>query len=234
VVEGDATLAMLGYLAGRQGASLESLVADNVGLARSLRGNPLSPTGRLAAAPAIVREPLLFRYREGALFAAYLYARQGWPGIDDAHRAQPDGTFVVSEPARYLARGRTPHIALPTLTNLSEHGCALVDRDVLGSLELGAALSSPQLPAAELARSWRGDAYAVLRCGEQDASIWFLRFASLSAARKARAAFARLSPAPGERPTLQIGAALVVSRRLPGALLSSLEPVFRSWASDER
>jgi hypothetical protein len=233
VVEGDATLAMLGYLAERQGTSLETLVADGAGLARSLRENPLSPTGRLAAAPAIVREPLLFRYREGALFSAYLYARQGWPGIDDAHRAQPDGTYAVIDPARYLARESPLRVVLPPLANLGDHDCALVDRDVLGSLEIGAALASPALSAADLARSWRGDAYVVLRCGEQDASIWFLRFASSNGARKARAAFARLSAESGARPTLQAGAALLVSRNLPATLFGALEPVFRAWASDE-
>jgi hypothetical protein len=231
VVEGDATLAMLGYLAERQGTSLEGLVADGEGLARSLRNNPLSPTGRLAAAPAIVREPLLFRYREGALFAAYLYARQGWSAIDQAHRAQPDGTYVVSDPARYLARLPTWRVALPELSNLADHGCAVVDRDVLGSLEIGAALASPALSAAELARSWRGDAYAVVRCAEQDASIWFLHFASLPAARKARAAFTRLSTADKERPTLQAGAFLLVTHKLPETLQAELEPLFRAWAS---
>lgn len=231
VVEGDATLAMLGYLAERQGVSLDSLVADGVGLERSLRGNPLSPTGRLSAAPAIVREPLLFRYREGALFSAYIYARQGWPGIDDAHRKQPPGTYAVIEPARYLSRESPLQVVLPPLTGLADHGCAPVDRDVLGSLELGAALASPALSGAELTRSWRGDAYAVVRCGEQDASIWFLRFASLGAARKARAAFARLSPDSAERASLQAGAALLVARNLPPALFAALEPVFRTWAS---
>jgi hypothetical protein len=230
VVEGDATLAMLGYLAERQGASLDSLVADSAGLARSLRDNPLSPTGRLAAAPAIVREPLLFRYRDGAIFAAYVHARKGWAGIDGAHRAQPDGTHTISEPARYLAQSAAWRVALPALPLLSEHGCVDVDRDVLGSLEIGAALASPALSASELSRSWRGDAYAVLRCGERDASIWVLRFSSLQAARKARATFMRLEDSNQTRLIAQSGSALLVTRHVPAPLASALEPLFRAWS----
>lgn len=234
VVEGDATFAMLGYLAERQGESLDALVADGVGLARSLRGNPLSPTGRLAAAPAIVREPLLFRYREGAIFVAALYARNGWPAIDDAHRGQPDGTYTISDPARYLERAPKLRVTLPELASLPAHGCALVEHDVLGSLEIGAALASPALSLLELSRSWRGDAYAVLRCGERDASVWFLRFASVAATRKARAAFARLSASTNERPTVQVSSALLVSRNLPAPLRAEVELLFRAWAGEAR
>ncbi len=223
VVEGDATFAMLGYLEEHQGSSLAALAADREGLARTLRDSPSAPTGRLAAAPAIVREPLLFRYREGALLAAALYAHEGWAAVDQAHRRPPTSTYAVSEPGQHIAGAATPRVTLPELTGLREHGCALVDRDVLGGLELAAALASPSTSLAELARSWRGDEYAVLACGEQDASLWLLRFTTAAAARKVRLAFERHSSLSGERRVIaQNGAQLLVGRSLPRELLTTL------------
>jgi hypothetical protein len=234
VVEGDATFAMMGYLEESQGSSLAALAADRQGLARSLRDNASAPAGRLAAAPAIVREPLLFRYREGALLAAALYAQEGWAAIDRAHGDAPTSTYAVSEPSRYIGRADTPRVTLPELVGLDEHGCALVDRDVLGSLELAAALASPALPLVELARSWRGDEYAVLRCGDRDASLWLLRFAAPAAARKARLAFDRQSSLTGEqRVIVQNGAQVLVSRNLPRELAARLFSAARGSPAGE-
>src|SRR5262249_6383020 len=64
LVEGDATLAMLSYTAELGGVSLATLTADPAGLSATLRVAPERLTGALRAAPALVREPLLYRYRE--------------------------------------------------------------------------------------------------------------------------------------------------------------------------
>jgi hypothetical protein len=231
VVEGDATLAMLGYAASRQGGSLQALVADTAGLAAGLRAAPVHAGGRLGQAPAIVREPLLFRYREGAVFAARLFAQGGWAGVDGAHRTQPATTLAISEPGLYLKREEPRPLDPPELAFVSEHRCQIADRDVLGSLELGAALANDDLAARALSRAWRGDLYAVLECGAGDASIWFLLLSEPAAARKLRSAFARLDAhQASKRFTLVQGAYLLVARNLDAALLRELEPRFRSWA----
>lgn len=232
LVEGDATLAMLGYAAARQGGSLQALVADTAGLAAGLRAAPLHAGGRLGQAPAIVREPLLFRYREGAVFAARLFAENGWAGVDAAHRRQPATTLAVSQPGLYLKQEEPPPLAPPELAFVSTQRCQVVDQDVLGSLEIGAALGHDELQARELGRAWRGDRYAVLECASGDASIWFVRLSEPQAARKLRAAFARLDAqqAVTRFAALQ-GTRLVIALNLEAKLLPELEARFRSWAA---
>lgn len=232
VVEGDATLAMLGYAAARQGGSLQALVADTAGLAAGLRAAPAHAGGRLGKAPAIVREPLLFRYREGAVFAARLFAQGGWEEVDGSHRRQPRTTLAVSQPSLYLKREEPPPLALPDLAFVAEQRCRVVDEDVLGSLELGAALAEDDSRARELGRTWRGDRYAVVECPAGDASIWFLQLSDPHAARKLRAAFAQLDQRQrGARFTAVRGARLLVARHLQPTLHAEVEARFQRWAA---
>jgi hypothetical protein len=227
VIEGDATLVMLGYVAERQGGSMESLVADTAALSRSLHESPLQAGGRLSQAPALVREPLLFRYREGAVFAARLFARAGWEAVNAAHRRLPPSTQAVREGTSSASRLDAPDLALALAP-----ACRSVDRDVLGSLEVGAALGGSALTSTELAKAWRGDDYRVLTCGDRDASLWFLRFAAPALARRARAALQR-ADAQGQslRVVLQQGRHLLVARRLEPDQVRGLEAPFRAWAS---
>ncbi|HEX6245414.1 MAG TPA: hypothetical protein VFZ61_31040 [Polyangiales bacterium] len=224
LIEGDATLVMLGYVAEGQGATLAALVSDTAALARSLHDSPLAAGGRLARAPALVREPLLFRYREGAVYVARLFARGGWDAVNQAHHRLPASTFLVRE-----GGARTYALAPPEFQPTGA-ACRSVDRDVLGALEVSAALAHPGLSGAELARGWRGDAYRVLDCGGEDASLWFLRFSSAALAKRVRAALKDGEPGL-QRKIAQHGASLMVSRQLDAGLVAQLEPAFRSWAS---
>jgi hypothetical protein len=219
LVEGDATLAMLGYVAAKAGVPLSLLVRDRTQLEATLGASPDRITGALRAAPAIVREPLLFRYRAGALFAASLFERGDWAAVDLAHAHVPVDTLSVMDPRLYplaKAPGPSPHVELPELTWLEPHGFRLVDEDVLGSLEFGVALGLHEPGVAALMRSWRGDRYGVLeptvsaspgdtplpdfarppegapRPAPTDASIWLLRFATVADARQAETRLIRM------------------------------------------
>lgn len=227
IVEGDATLAMLGYVAVRQGGSLAALTADTRVLTQRLRQTPLATGSLLAAAPAIVREPLLFRYREGAVFAAALYARGGWEAVNEAHRHLPSSTLEVSDPSRKL-RVKPAVAGRPDLTEAVAKECQPVDTDVLGSLEIGAALGSTELTSSEVQRGWRDDFYTVFDCAGRDASLWFLRFGKVSLARRVHAALVRLDP-QGLRRIAQHADLLMVARGFSEPLASLLTAEFRSF-----
>lgn len=232
VVEGDATLAMLGYAAQRRGSSLEALVADPLGLRRSLYSSPLQAGGRLASAPAIVRDPLLFRYREGAIFAARVYARSGWEGVNRIHRRRPPSTLALVDGAHEAAPAASSGELPDALSRAVAPTCSIADRDVLGSLEIASALSVLGLRRDEVARSWRGDAYAVLACGDADASFWLLRFSVPGLARRVRSALLRADAGGSSlRAITQEGTALMVARGIDPGLLPALGPVFRAWVS---
>jgi hypothetical protein len=93
LVEGDATLLMQRYLAERLTPREQADAA--VAVARD--GTPMRD-----AAPAAVRESMLFPYQEGLRFVQALYRRGGWAAVDRAYRDPPRTTEQLLHPERYL------------------------------------------------------------------------------------------------------------------------------------
>ena len=54
------------------------------------------------AAPAVIRESMLFPYQEGLRFVRALYQQGGWDAVNRAYRDPPDSTEQVLHPERYL------------------------------------------------------------------------------------------------------------------------------------
>lgn len=230
LVEGDATLAMLGYAASTQGVSIQDWVRDRGQVEASLGASPDHVSGALRAAPAIVREPLLFRYRAGTLFLAELLRTGGWQSINRAHSQPPKDTLAVMVPAQYQS-AQVPYEAhLPPLDWLAGRGYKVVDEDVLGSLEVGVALNGGPGQTFQLTRAWRGDRFAVLEHAGGDAAVWRVRFAHLDASGDAERLLQRL-PNFGATPRkiLRVGRSLLVVRGLGNAETAALFERFRAW-----
>ena len=108
LVEGDATLLMQRYLAER----LTPREQADAALAVARDGTPMRD-----AAPAAVRESMLFPYQEGLRFVQALYQRGGWAAVDRAYRDPPTTTEQLLHPERYLGtRDRPQPIAVPDLS----------------------------------------------------------------------------------------------------------------------
>jgi hypothetical protein len=233
LVEGDATLAMLGYAADITGVSLETLTGDPKGLAASLHMSPERLSGALRAAPAIVREPLLFRYREGTLFAAKLFAAGGWEQVDAAHLTPPESTVAIVEPSRYLAQDATPRLSPPDLSWLSGSDYVRVDEDVLGGFELSVVLGDARIERRHLQRSWRGDRYTVLARGEKHATAWYLCVDSKTLAKRMGQAFENLGTHGIPRRVSVEAACVLVTRGFENDEAEELERRFHAWARRE-
>ena len=93
LVEGDATLAMQRYLAER----LTPAEQADAGLVAATQRTPDRD-----AAPAAVREAMLFPYQEGLRFVRALYQQGGWDAVNDAYKDPPDSTEQLLHPERYL------------------------------------------------------------------------------------------------------------------------------------
>jgi hypothetical protein len=93
LVEGDATLLMQQYLTERLSPQEQAAAA----LAVARDGTPMRD-----AAPAAVRESMLFPYQEGLRFVQALYQRGGWEAVDRAYRDPPTTTEQLLHPERYL------------------------------------------------------------------------------------------------------------------------------------
>ena len=107
LAEGDATLTMQRYLAQR----LTPAEQANAGLVAATEGTPVRD-----AAPAAIRESMLFPYQEGLRFVSVLYQRGGWAAVNRAYRDPPTSTEQLLHPDRYLGdRDRPQPVGVPDL-----------------------------------------------------------------------------------------------------------------------
>jgi hypothetical protein len=106
VAEGDATLVMQRYLNEQLTPAQRLAVAGAASRER---------TPRLDAAPAVLKESLLFPYQAGLEFVRGLYQRGGWAAVNRAYTDPPSSTEQILHPGRYLQRDRPQPVAVPDL-----------------------------------------------------------------------------------------------------------------------
>jgi hypothetical protein len=243
LIEGDASLAMIGYLLQEQqpDASLARLTADPFWL-RSLSAMAEQlPLGEaeLANAPEIVREPLLFAYIEGLAFASYIHARGGWKALDASYAKPPRSTKQIIHPELYFGPSKLVTIAVPELTTLSGAGFALAQEDTLGELEIGIFFGQAldQESSQRVASGWSGDRLRVYRNAAGDTPVvWFTYWESErhaeQAEQAANAVFHGQREISGDLvKVVRHGRAVLMLRLLPAALQEEPISAFRQWAS---
>ena len=175
LVEGDATLAMIGYALEREQVPLHRLTG-NPAQVRSfsdvVRHSPLAGS-ELELAPAIVRVPLLSSYVDGLSFCASLHGRAGFAAIDRAHAAPPVSTEQVLHPERFARPDEPTKIALPDVPALNDAGYELLREDTLGELEMSVyfAQAGALDDAKRAADGWDGDRIRVYRHPEQPSAV---------------------------------------------------------------
>jgi hypothetical protein len=189
LVEGDATLVMLGYTAEANGESLRSVVEQPDRILAALTRPADQLTRALREAPPLLREPLLFRYREGAHFCARVVRAQGWSRVDAAHRNPPTSTRMIRNPGEFLRGEREFTVSLPAF---AQGSWKQRDEDVLGALELTVWLELDAAQAARVIEDWRGDRYQILADGDRLASFWLIELASKATARAVAHGLSRL------------------------------------------
>jgi len=107
LVEGDATFTMQRYLAER----LTPAEQANAGLVAATDRTPIRD-----AAPAVIRESMLFPYQEGLRFVSILYQQGGWAAVNRAYRDPPTTTEQLLHPERYLRdRDQPQRVTVPDL-----------------------------------------------------------------------------------------------------------------------
>lgn len=204
LVEGDATLAMIGYALEREEIPLHRLTG-NPAQVRSfsdvVRRSPLAGS-ELEQAPPIVRVPLLSSYVDGLSFCASLHGSGGFAAIDRAHTAPPLSTEQVLHPERFAEPDLPTPVVLPALAELEAAGYALVREDTLGELEMGVYFgqTGSQEDARNAAEGWDGDRVRVYRDQRNErpaAVVWLSVWDSERDAKEAEAASARALQAGG-------------------------------------
>ncbi|HVT04788.1 MAG TPA: hypothetical protein VHL58_15600 [Thermoanaerobaculia bacterium] len=100
VLEGEATLIMMGYLGETMGMKLEDMVSSP-DLLKTLTAASSANAGVPETTPRYFVESLKFPYIAGIGFVIDAYKRQGWNGVDQIDRCPPTTTAEINDPALY-------------------------------------------------------------------------------------------------------------------------------------
>lgn len=156
VVEGDATLAMIAFGAGRRGLAAR---------ARALNATIGDAAGgeRLERAPLVLRETLVFPYREGLRLCTDAYESGGWEAVNALLRTPPASTEQVLHADKLATREPPVRVTITLPPSLaSTHEIAYFE--TFG--ELGAQLWLRTWVDAQVANDaaagWGGDSAALL------------------------------------------------------------------------
>jgi hypothetical protein len=240
LVEGDATLSMIGLVADAQGQRLSSLTRDPSILAGIINTSSGMTHGssELLAAPSIVRAPLLSRYLGGLVFCATLHGRGGFRWIDEAFGSPPQSTEQVLHPDRWLTRDTPEEIQFAEWDELVTAGYRVHDEDTLGELELSIYLAQSTGEDRNLiaGEGWGGDRLRVYSGPNgQTAAIWFTTWDDEREAIEAEAAALRVRDlAPESRRAThrvrRVGRAVLIIRDLEPTLHGPIETSFEGFA----
>lgn len=106
LVEGDGVVVMLEVMLARDGTPApwsDPMVAATLERSFSSTAGMRANEDRLAQAPLVLREQLLFPYRAGLRFVAELRRRQTWPKVDAVYKKPPKSTEQILHPDLYFA-----------------------------------------------------------------------------------------------------------------------------------
>ena len=116
-LEGEATLVMLAYMAGKSGATLDDIIGNEM-LLGALANASATDAAMGAAGPRYFREMLKFPYLEGLRYVIAAYKRGGWEEINRLHANPPKTTREILHPEESFRF--TPRFS-GELTALQEH-----------------------------------------------------------------------------------------------------------------
>jgi hypothetical protein len=198
LIEGDATLLMQRYLTERLTPQEQADAA--VAVARD--GTPMRD-----AAPAAIRESMLFPYQEGLRFVQALYQRGGWAAVDRAYRDPPTTTEQLLHPERYLGdRDRPQPVTVGDLSGRLGGGWRPAADTSFGEFDTRLLLQGDAggSTAAAAAEGWDGGRLRTFQRGNGTAmvirTVWDSRAEAAEFCRAMTSwASSRFGPASGAR-----------------------------------
>ena len=126
----------------------------------------------LSRIPPFLFKLLAFPYQQGAVFVTAIHSGTGWDSVDAAYSDPPLSTEHILHPEKYLAGEQPVTVTLPDFTAALAPGWETLDKGVLGEFIIATYLDNrlTDSRAANAAKFWGGDAYALLRNPHQDES----------------------------------------------------------------
>ena len=173
VVEGDATLAGFGFIAGR----MDDQVLDQ--FVKHIPDMEKEFAEKTRDVPLGVREPFIFQYMYGARFVAEAWHRDGWSGVDALYAHPPLSSQQIMNPWMYFDRSSPrPEVHLAGYEKvLKDWKPAEVSS--FGELLLRVLIESTlgkDSSYVALANAWGGDSNVILTSGKSVTDLWMVAF----------------------------------------------------------
>ncbi|MGB5809502.1 MAG: hypothetical protein WBG86_03165 [Polyangiales bacterium] len=234
VIEGDATLAMLGNTLRAQGIPLSAATQGIQQMGNLVNANAFVQGEKLDDAPAIIRVTLVAPYLRGLQFIAAVYSVGGWPSVNRAHRRPPVSTEQILHPDKYFEGEPAEAFEVAPISVLDAAGFERIAEDTLGELELAVYLGQGQAGDVDeaAAAGWAGDHLALYTRGDRAAVVWWTTWDTEEDAIVAERAAARVSPENNGSWVLRDGRALLIVRGLPPRHRTPVRRSFERFARD--
>jgi hypothetical protein len=164
LIEGDATVLMYDYMLkpmGRSVAQLPMTISKLAEAGMAMAGG--DDVKMLKAAPAALRESLIFPYIYGADFVQAMLRQQGWAGVSQAFTDLPQSTEQILHYDKYAAREMPVKVQLNDLRTTLGPGWKRLLTDINGEFGYLIILAEyvPKDQARQAAAGWGGDQYAL-------------------------------------------------------------------------
>jgi hypothetical protein len=164
IVEGQAMVVFVDYLLKQRGLSLSSS-PEAMQLAQNLLTNYESPV-TVHNAPRVMKEALMFPYREGFAFELEVMRKTGKRNAFAGMFARPpEDTHEVLDPDAYLSHARSPHVTLPSLRAILEGSFEPYDSGSMGALDVRIMSTEfgKENDIYSVAEKWNGGAYVAVK-----------------------------------------------------------------------
>jgi hypothetical protein len=163
VSEGTALAAMLDYSLRDRHISIRD-IGDVTALISPGAIEQMDQDSKLAKAPIVIRDGLLFPYLAGTSFSQqFLKAHTGWQDLHLLFERPPVSTQQILHPDLYLKDVGPAKVTLPKWKGLAPAEWKLLEENVMGEFGVEEVLKQFLDPAraAKLAPAWAGDRYAL-------------------------------------------------------------------------
>lgn len=181
---GDAVLVGLKYLSNERRADDFTDQLHAIGRL----GGELERMG--SSLPAMLREKLVFPYREGGRFVQWAYAARGWNGVNTLFSDPPYSSAQILHPEKYYVKRTQPVRILPFGLFQKMTASPVVDQ-TLGESLIAVLLeaSRSRTVAAQIASGWEGDHLSAYQDGDNLVTAWITAWTDGGAARMFRGAY---------------------------------------------
>ncbi|MFN0122979.1 MAG: hypothetical protein ACKV2V_20960 [Blastocatellia bacterium] len=179
LIEGDASVVMYDYLLKPMNGSVARMPGSLGEMSETMSAMSGGDSVRvLRAAPAAIRESLVFSYFQGADFAQQVLRKKGYTGLTEVYARLPDSTEQILHYDKYEANEKPVVVSMADVGGLLGAGWKRIDASVNGEFGYAIILGEhmDKKEARKAAAGWGGDQYGLY---EHTDKRWFVTHRSV-------------------------------------------------------